>query len=361
MSLMYNILGQKHLQELWTRWVANQQVPHAILVAGKDGFGGLALALNLSEALLCTTPLSERPQSKQIQGCGHCPSCRRVRQLTHPDLHIAFPMVSAARKKHATTARKKLGELLIENPYLPLEDFLGAFSTDNQKKTAGNITADDVKGIISNISLSSFYGGWKVQVIWHAECLDKESNKLLKLLEEPPPKTLFILLTPNANLLLTTILSRCQRFQLKPVSYGAIGESEAGFWSHSNIPSESQWNYAQGVPGNLYDNSTHNSKTEEVTRHAEELVRVLVAPPTPKRIHQLEQMMRVINKLPIALQKQILGYVAHLLGETQHIDPSIQNHLVYILSEIVQELGQSIRLSTRIMGLWLNTHRKFSI
>ena len=109
-----------------------------------------------------------------------CPSCRRVRQLTHPDLHIAFPMVSAARKKHATTARKKLGELLTENPYLPLEDFLGAFSTDNQKKTAGNITADDVKDYF-NI-LSSFYGGWKVQVIWHAECLDKESNKLLKLL-----------------------------------------------------------------------------------------------------------------------------------------------------------------------------------
>ena len=130
---MYNILGQKHLQELWTRWVANQQVPHAILLAGKDGFGGLALALNLSEALLCTTSF-RTPPIKAIQGCGHCPSCRRVRQLTHPDLHIAFPMVSAARKKHATTARKKLGELLTENPYLPLEDFLSAFSTDNQKK-----------------------------------------------------------------------------------------------------------------------------------------------------------------------------------------------------------------------------------
>lgn len=358
---MYTILGQNYLQEMWTRLVASQQVPHAILLAGKDGFGGLALALNLSEALLCTTPLSERPRSKQIQGCGHCPSCRRFRQLTHPDLHITFPMVSAARKKYATTARKKLGELLSENPYLSLEDFLSTFSTDNKTKAAGNITADDVKEIISNISLSSFYGGWKVQVIWHAERLEKESNKLLKLLEEPPPKTLFILLTPNSNLLLTTILSRCQRFQLKPVPYGAIGESEAGFWSHSNIPSESQWNYVQGIPGNFYHNSSENTETKEVVMHAQELAKVLAAHPTPQRVHELEKMMKVINKLPISLQKQILSYVAHLLGETQHIDPIIQSHLVSILSEMVQELGQNIRLSTRIMGLWLNTHRKFSI
>ena len=360
---MYNIIGQNEIQSTWGNMLASGQIPHAIVLSGDDGYGGLSLALNLVEAILCQTTendtvTSTRPSPFLLQGCGHCPSCNKMRELTHPDLHVAFPMLAAARKKQGRTARGILNKMVKANPYLSIDTFLKHFNTEGKKNVAGNITSEDVKQILSNLTLSSFAGGWKAQIIWHAERLAKESNKLLKLLEEPPPQTLFVLITPNYKQLLTTILSRCQIFQLKPVAYLEIAHLNNDRFNGSSKPNEKQWKIAQGIPGKFFEQEEDHGQHEEAEYLAKELLGLLVQPPNSTSINRLELSTKKLSSAAVTLQYKTLHYAAHLAEDYHKTDKIICGELSSILSLVALELGQSVRVSTRIMGLWLNLHQK---
>ena len=365
---MYSVIGQNEIQSTWCKMLASGQVPHAMILSGDDGYGGLSLAINLVEALFCQTPRDEFDTNSNkpsfLRGCGRCPSCKKMRELAHPDFHIAFPMLATARKKQGHMARGILNSMLQANAYLSIDTFLNHFNTEGTKNAAGNITAGDVKQILSNLTLSSFAGGWKVQIIWHAEKLDavsKESNKLLKILEEPPPKTLFILITPNHKQLLTTILSRCQLFKLKPVPYSDLAHLDDGVFCGASTPSENQWKMANHIPGKVYENKENIGQHEEAEHLAKELLDLLMQPPNAASIRHLELSIKKLSSAAATLQHKTLRYAAHLAEDYHRADKLVCGEFASILSQVALEVGQSVRISTRIMGLWLNIHQKFKL
>ena len=363
---MHRVIGQNEIQSTWSKMLGSGQIPHAMVLSGDDGYGGLSLAINFVGALLCQKPIDSTDTSSTVpplKSCGHCSSCKKVSEMSHPDLHVAFPMISSARKEYGQAARGILNTMLHKNPYLSVDTFLSHFK--GGKTVAGTISADDVKQILSNLTLSSFAGGWKVQIIWHAEQLDngptKESNKLLKLLEEPPPKTLFILITPNHNLLLTTTLSRCQLFRLKPVPYEEMKLLADGHLQDLPIPTENQWKMAQQIPGQAFGNKDDFDQISEAEQMAKELIECLLQVPGPAHTKRLETLTKNLSSSTITLQHKTLHCAVHFVEDYHHVDRVIQGELASILSRLDQELGQSIRLSTRIMGLWLNLHQQFKL
>ena len=181
-----------------TRMVQGERMPHAMILLGPEGSGKLALALRYAQHILCTNRQPEGP-------CHECGQCKKVRKLIHPDLHFAFPTVGS--KQISDNFLPEWREALRENAYLNVRQWVARISQENK---LGNITAEECGKILHKLSLKKFEGTYKIQIIWRAEFLGEQGNRLLKLIEEPPPDTLFVLIAEDAELILNTILSRCQ-------------------------------------------------------------------------------------------------------------------------------------------------------
>ncbi|MDH4471426.1 MAG: DNA polymerase III subunit delta' [Fluviicola sp.] len=194
------VIGQDELKHHLLHEVQGGKISHAQLFLGKPGYGSLPLALAFVQYLFCEN-------RSQMDSCGECAQCRKVSELQHPDLHFSFPTVLAIAKK-ADAFISDWRKQLKENPYFNLHDWTKRIDSSERKPIIG---VDESLEIIKKLNLKSFEGGYKVMVIWMAEEMNADcANKLLKILEEPTPKTLFILLAEAQDKMLTTILSRTQ-------------------------------------------------------------------------------------------------------------------------------------------------------
>ena len=193
-----DIQGYVELKDALRRMVQGERLPHALLMLGPEGCGKLPLALALACYLLC----EERGEEER---CGNCRACVKTDKLVHPDLHFSFPTVGARVTSDAFLAEWR--SALTDNPYLNLNEWLQLIGADNRQ---GNINREECLNIIRRLSLKTFEGSYKVLIMWMPELLGKEGNRLLKILEEPPEKTLFILVAENGDQMLNTVLSRCQ-------------------------------------------------------------------------------------------------------------------------------------------------------
>lgn len=208
--LFKNIPGQQLAKQgLLNMWQHNH-FPHALMIAGRDGLGGLPMALATAQYLLCE-------QKGEIDACGICPSCQKVQKMEHADLHISFPSISPkpgtkAMSKHFL---KEFREFVSQTPFGSTYSWLQFINAENKQ---GNITAEECREIIDTLNLKSYEGHGKVQIIWRPEYLGKEGNILLKLIEEPPANTHLILVAENPEEVLGTILSRTQMIRLAPLS-----------------------------------------------------------------------------------------------------------------------------------------------
>lgn len=208
--LFADIPGQKAAKEgLLNMWKGNQ-FPHALMLAGNEGTGGLPMALALARYIFC-----ENRQDNDA--CGHCAGCSKVQKLEHADLHLSFPTVTP---KPGTKAMSKyyiqeFRDFVKQTPFSSTYDWLQFIDAENKQ---GNITAEECREIIEALNLRSYEGGAKVHIIWRPEYLGKEGNILLKLIEEPPADTYLILVAENTEDILPTILSRTQIIRLAPVS-----------------------------------------------------------------------------------------------------------------------------------------------
>ena len=199
-----DIFGQGFTKEKLINTVKENRVSHAQLFLGPEGSGKLALALAYAQYISCT-------DKKADDSCGVCSSCIKYNKLIHPDLHFFFP--SATTKKITKPASKCFSaewrEFVIKNNYyVALEDWFEYIGIENKQ---GIINAQDCNDIIKSLSLKSFESDYKVIIIYMVEKLfHAAAPKLLKILEEPPEKTLFILISENQDQILNTILSRTQ-------------------------------------------------------------------------------------------------------------------------------------------------------
>lgn len=209
-----------HLQKQWVEG----RVPHALLLAGPEGCGKMAIALDFARLLLCENPR----QDAGAQACGTCQGCAMTRTLAHPDLHFAYPIIrpksmSASSRLVCDVWLREWREMLVQSPYFDLAAWEERMGIENQQPL---IYSEESEELLRKVSLVSSQGGYKIVIIWLPELMHLTcANKLLKLLEEPPQQTLFILCSNEPHRLLPTILSRTQRINVKALSETDIAEA----------------------------------------------------------------------------------------------------------------------------------------
>ena len=214
--LFSEVLGQKHIKNHLTTSVDTGRIAHAQLFVGPEGSGTLPMALAYAQYILCGNNNGENT--------GGNVSCNlKFKNISHPDLHFAFPVTTSDKVKSKPISGYYLEEwrqLLNQQPYGNLFDWYKLLGVDNKQ---GQIGVEDAHQIVKSLALKSYEGGYKVMIIWMAEKMNTAAaNKLLKLIEEPPEKTIFILIAEDEEQIINTIRSRCQVLHFPPLAEDAI-------------------------------------------------------------------------------------------------------------------------------------------
>ena len=211
--LFSQVIGHAALKAKLIRAVREGRVSHAQLFLGKEGSGGLALALAYAQYVMCENP-NER------DACGACNACHKMQRLAHPDLHFAFPVNSTKANPVSDMFIDEWRSLLLQNPYPTEEGWYAAISLENKQ---GNISKYEAEAIMRKLALKAYEGKFKIMLVWLPERMNAvAANKLLKLIEEPPAQTLFLLVAEKSEQMLKTILSRTQLVSVPPVDEEAM-------------------------------------------------------------------------------------------------------------------------------------------
>ncbi|WP_257658664.1 DNA polymerase III subunit [Parapedobacter lycopersici] len=206
------IIGQQQIKQHLIRTVNENRVSHAQLFLGPEGSGSLALAVAYAQYVNCESRLAD-------DSCGQCASCRKYEKLIHPDLHFSYPFFAKHKEDTAATYAREWRETFLANPYLSLDHWRSQLDAENKQ---ANINIAEAHDIIKKLSLKAFEAEYKVLIIWLPEYLDTQGNALLKLIEEPPEKTLFLLVAENQDKILNTIISRTQLVKINRLDAGNV-------------------------------------------------------------------------------------------------------------------------------------------
>ena len=205
--LFSEIIGQHEIKKRFIRTVTEHRIPHAQLIRGQEGIGKLGLAIAYAQFICCENRTS-------IDSCGVCPSCVKYKKLAHPDLHFVFPVIKPTGKSSVICDDfiSEFREMVIQSPYFGVNDWYSKISGDAKQ---GLIYSNESEEILRKLSLKTYESEYKVMIIWlpekmHTTC----ANKLLKILEEPPEKTVFLLVSNEPDQIITTILSRTQHIHI---------------------------------------------------------------------------------------------------------------------------------------------------
>ena len=212
-----DIIGQETLKARLLRSVDDNRLAHALLLTGPGGNGKLPIAVALARYILCTGRTNG-------DACGKCPSCVKIDKLMHSDLHFAFPVKkkknSGDKNPVSDDYMTQWREIFLKAPYFSYSDWLSKLEVDNQQPM---IYERESSEILHKLTMKSREGGWKVMIIWLPEKMNEAcANKLLKIIEEPPAETLFLLVSENTEPILPTILSRTQRIEIPRIGDEAI-------------------------------------------------------------------------------------------------------------------------------------------
>lgn len=204
-----DVIGQHALKERLINSVRDNRISHAQLFFGPDGCGTLPLAFAYARYVHCTN-------RQENDSCGTCPSCQKHDKMVHPDLHVVYPIALSKDVRVSTTVIKEFREAFLADAYLTLDDWFGKLEAENKQPVIGTEESGE---ILKKLSLTTFEAEYKIMIIWMAEKMNTTAaNKLLKILEEPPDKTLFLLVTEAEDQLLRTIVSRTQLVKLSRLS-----------------------------------------------------------------------------------------------------------------------------------------------
>jgi len=214
--LFRNVVGQQMAKNGLLKMWHNNVFPHALLISGAEGTGGLPLGLAVAQYIFCEN-------KTETDSCGKCDGCDKAERLKHVDLHLTFPSVSpkSGVKPMSKIYIDEFREFVQQSPYGTTYDWLQHINAENKQ---GNITAEECREILHDLTLTS-HKGTKVQIVWRPEYLGKEGNILLKLIEEPPQGTILILIAEQIEDILPTIRSRTQEVKLAPISPRDIAEA----------------------------------------------------------------------------------------------------------------------------------------
>ncbi len=216
--LFKDILGLPHIKKHLTLSADAGRIPHAQLFVGREGCGTLPMAIAYAQYIICSNVASENAGGNE--------ACNvKCNSLSHPDVHFAFPVSNSDKvKSHAVSNHymEEWRDFLKEQPYGNLFDWYRLIGIE---KKQGLIGVDEAQEVVKKLSLKAYEGGYKVMIIWMADKMNNSAaNKLLKLIEEPPAKTVFILITEEEEQIIQTIRSRCQILHFPPLAEDVIAQ-----------------------------------------------------------------------------------------------------------------------------------------
>lgn len=330
--LFSEVIGHEEVKHHLTEMVQHNRLSHALLFLGKEGNGTLPLALAFAQYVVSLPAAKEKVMAADLFGgfsaieteepatdtlllpdqIAELPAYLRATQLIHPDLHFSYPVVTKKPGDKPTSADylSEWREFIKLYPYGNVYDWLQFIGAENRQ---GNITAEECNDIIRKLNLKSFESAYKVLVMWMPEYLRKEGNKLLKLIEEPPANTLFILVAEDEEQILPTILSRCQLVRVpaleQDVIAGAlVARAQADPARASQVAAIADGNYREAL---------------QLMQHAEEdwqslLREWLNATLRNGPVAQIK-FTEEISKLGREKQKQFLKYFVHLIEQSIRI------------------------------------------
>ena len=303
--LFSEILGQEHIKNHLTKSADFGRIPHAQLFVGPEGSGTLPMAIAYAQYLLCKNTDGENENG--IEACN-----LKFKTLSHPDLHFAFPVATNDKIKSHPVSSNFLEEWLqlIDNqPYGNLFDWYRILGIDNKQ---GQIGVDEAQDIVKSLSLKAYEGGYKVMIIWMAEKMNMQAaNKLLKTIEEPPEKTIIILVTNDSEQIISTILSRTQlvklgRLQDEEISDALVKNYEMERELADNIAAMTEGDFLQAKQLAL-----HSGEENENFVHFRDWMRLCFK----KDIAGVSQWVDKTAKLGRVRQKDYLKYALHMIRQ----------------------------------------------
>ncbi len=330
------VIGQQDLKAQLSQMVHQNRLSHALLFLGKEGSGGLPLALAFAQYITCEkNPLqtAKKPAvspaeislfgeelvipettsndltKKLTDSCGICSACTKATQMVHPDIHYSYPVIpkKSGDKPVSTDYIVDWREFICKTPYGNAFDWLQHINAENKQ---GNITSEECNDIIHKMSLKSFESSFKILIIWMPELLGKNGNKLLKLIEEPPPDSLFLLVAENDALILPTILSRTQLVKIPILSSADISNA---LETNEGVPKNKASQIASISEGNYHEALQHLQNVEDdwEAMLRDWLNSVLKTGPVAQ-VKWIEE----AAKLGREKQKQFLKYFTHILEQS---------------------------------------------
>ncbi len=318
-----NVIGQKPIKKHLIDLVQQNRLSHALLFLGKEGSGALSMALAFSQYIACTSAKNETPAQEDLfsediiasskiaealDSCGHCPACIKAQQFIHPDIHFSFPVIP---KKSGTPSVSddyinEWREFISTTPYGNVYDWLQFLGAENKQ---GNITAEECNQINHKLSLKAFESSYKILIMWMPEFLGNAGNKLLKLIEEPPPDTLFIFVAQDENAILPTILSRTQLIKIPSLHNDEV--EEALIQQANSLP-ERATQVAAVSEGNYREALQMLQNAEQDWQGLlREWLNVTLKNNTSAQLKWIDEM----SQMGREKQKQFIRYFIHLLGQ----------------------------------------------
>lgn len=324
--LFSEVIGHAATKQHLAEMVEQNRLSHALIFLAKEGSGGLPLALAFAQYVVSLPPdapvvedlfggmtaLTPTPAYIHPDQIAEQPGFQRANQLLHPDLHFTFPVIpkKTGDKPVSSDYIEEWRTFLQTYPYGNVYDWLQSIGAENKQ---GNITSEECNQINRQLSLKSFESKYKVLLLWMPEYLGKEGNKLLKLIEEPPPNTLFILVAENEELILPTILSRCQLIRVpaledEDIEQALILRSKATPEVAKQITAICEGNYREALHLLQHADEDWNSLLRE-------WLNAMLKNGPAAQVKFIEE----ISKLGREKQKQFLRYFNHLLEQSIRI------------------------------------------
>lgn len=310
------VIGQEEAQQRLKQMLREERVPHALLFCGPEGAGKMALALALASQLLSGERLQDADADNFMTG--EDPRVARnkamLRQWAHPDLHFSYPTIKlpGMASDHQPVSKdfaKEWHALITQGPYFSLEQWMNAIGAVNQQAIITGAESDELG---RTLALKSSQGGYKVAVIWLPERMNLTSaNKLLKLLEEPPQQTVFLMVSEQPELLLETIRSRTQRIDVKRTETEAI---ERALTERRGIDPEAAHRIARVAHGSwLAALDTLDADNEN--RQFFEMFTMLMRLAYMRDLQKLKKWSEQVAAYGREKQKRLLVYYQHLVRE----------------------------------------------
>lgn len=301
--LFKEVIGHENIKQRLIASLQTGRISHAQLFAGDTGYGSLALAMAFAQYVFCTG-------DKKDDACGECPACKKIQKYIHPDLHFVFPVVRKGKSPISDEYISEWRHLLTEGLYFDLEEWYAEMGVEDNAQAA--IYTEESSNILRKLNLKSFESDYKIMIIWLPEKMNPEcSNKLLKIIEEPFDKTLFLMVSEQPAQIINTIQSRLQRINIPPLAKQQIQQH---LISEKGLPPAKAEEYAHIASGNWHKALRLLHETDEQIYNQEKFAS-LMRLCWKREMLPVNEWVSELTALGRERQKSFLRHTIHMIRE----------------------------------------------